>query len=538
MLIGDMDIIKSDVLIIGSGIAGLRAALEVSKRGKRALFVSKSPAGKANNTYLAGGVFTFATEGRDVETHIEETLHSGRNLNVRSLVTAAVKEAPAMVKQLHEMGMKGRFQSTGFSTRSSSLIGGPEVTSTLVRACQQVGVRFLEGIMVTDLITDGQACYGAIGFQKRTGEIYGFPASAVLLATGGAGAIYAQNDNAPGITGDGYVLGMETGLELIDMEFVQFYPLTYAGSGRIRMIIPAVLADVGKITNRLGEDLKEKYGLYERPIGMVSRDRLAQAFFTEITQGNGIEGALLLDMRNVKEHMIPLSNIMRDLLKRRFSYGSEPIKITPACHYNMGGLIIDESGRTPMRGLFAGGEVVGGIDGANRMGGNALSGSLVFGALAARSAVEYAVSNMALSDFRAMAHATAQERFSLAPAKHPKPSDTRFLMRELRQVLWEKAGILRSEQSLKEGIKRIDEILAELKGHQVGNPQELWRIMECRNAALTGRAISVSALARTESRGSHYRSDFPEEDRDWMKHIHVQMRNGVPNVARIVPIAE
>jgi len=534
----DMDIIKSDVLIIGSGIAGLRAALEVSERGKRALLVSKSPAGKANNTYLAGGVFTFPTEGRDVETHIEKTLQGGKNLNVRSLVATAVKEAPAMVKQLHKMGMKGRFRSTGFSTRSSSLIGGPEVTSTLVRACQRAGVKFLEGIMVTDLITDGQACYGATGFQKRTGEIYGFPASAVLLATGGAGAIYAQNDNAPGITGDGYVLGMETGLELMDMEFVQFYPLTYAGSGRVRMIVPSVLADMGKITNRLGEDLKEKYGLYERPIGMVSRDRLAQAFFMEIAQGNGIEGALLLDMQKVEESMIPLSDGVRDLLKRRFSYGSEPIKITPACHYNMGGLIIDESGCTPMRGLFAGGEVVGGIDGANRIGGNALSGSLVFGTLAARSALEYAVSNLALSDFRAMAQVTSQKGFSLVPAKHAKPPNTRFLMRELGQVLWEKVGILRSEQSLKEGIKRIDEILAELKGHQVGNPQELWRIMECRNAALTGRAISVSALARTESRGSHYRSDFPEEDRNWMKHVYVQMKNGLPNVARIAPIAE
>ncbi|UCG65214.1 MAG: FAD-binding protein [Deltaproteobacteria bacterium] len=534
----DMDIIKSDVLIIGSGIAGLRAALEVSKRGKRALLVSKSPVGKANNTYLAGGGFAFATESFGVDTHIDKTLRNGRGLNDRTLVRVLASEAPSMVMELHEMGMRGTFQSTGFSARYSSLVGGQEITSTLVRACQQAGVRFLEGIMVTDLITDGQACYGAIGLQRRTGELYGFPASALLLATGGAGAIYAENDNAPGITGDGYVLGMEAGLELIDMEFVQFYPLVFAGSGHARMIVPPFFADLGTITNRLGEDLKEKYDFYEKPLAIVSRDRLSQALFREIIQGNGIDGALLLDIRKVKEDLIPVSNRLKELLRRRFSYDSKPIKITPACHYNMGGLIIDGLCRTAISGLFAAGEVVGGTDGANRMGGNGLSGSLVFGALAAESAVEYAGSSQALSDFKAVAHATAQNRLSIMSAEHAQPSSTRFLMRELRQVLWEKVGILRSERSLSEGIRTIDEILTELQGHRARNPQELCRIMECRNAGLTGRAISVSALARTESRGSHYRSDFPEEDRDWMKHIHVQMKNGLPNVARIVAIAE
>lgn len=534
----NMEIIDSDVLIIGSGIAGLRAALEVSKRGKQPLLVSKSPFGKANNTYLSGGGFTFATESFGADIHIEKTLQSGRRLNDRSLVKEFVKEAPSMVKELQEIGMGGRPQGSGLNSRTSLLIGGPEVTCTLVRACQETGVRFLERIMVTDLVTRGEACYGAIGFQKRTGELYGFRSNAVLLATGGAGAIYAQNDNAPGITGDGYILGMEAGLELIDMEFVQFYPLVYAGSGHARMIVPPIFADLGKITNRLGEDLKEKYDLHERPLAIVARDRLARALFGEITQGNGIDGAILLDMQEVEEALIPLNDTWKKLFKRKIAYHSKPIKIAPACHHIMGGLSIDSSCRTAIRGLFAAGEVVGGIHGANRMGGNALSESLVFGALAARSAVEYADSKPALADFEALAKTTAQKRFYLMSPEISRPLMVRSLMGKLRQVLWEKVGIVRDEHSLKEGTEKIDEILKEIEGHRASNPQELCRTMECRNAALTGRAIGVSALKRTESRGSHYRNDFPEESEDWISHIHVRTIEGLPNVVRIVPVAE
>jgi succinate dehydrogenase/fumarate reductase flavoprotein subunit len=534
----NLDIINSDVLIIGSGIAGLKAALEVLKKGKRPLLVSKSPMGKANNTYLAGGGFNFATGSFDIDSHFEKTLQAGKKLNDRSLVQAFVKEAPSMIKELQEMGMKGTLHGMGLSTWRNALIGGPEVTNTLLKACQKAGLQSMEGIMVTDLITKGQACYGAIGFERRTGKFYGFQSRAVLLATGGAGAIYAQNDNAPGITGDGYVLGLEAGLELIDMEFVQFYPICFAGSGPVRLIVPPIFGDLGKITNRLGEDLKEKYDLHERPLAVVARDRFARALFQEIKEGNGIDGALLLDMEKVEDARIPLKDSFKELFKKRTAYDSKPIKIAPACHHTMGGLTIDGSCHTRIKGLFAAGEVVGGIHGANRMGGNALSESLVFGALAARTAVEYANFNPALPGFEAMGKETAQRRYSLIDQGSSKLDILRSLMRTLRQVIWEKAGIIRDESSLKESVETIDGCLGELEGLRAGNPQELWRIMECRNAALTGRAIAVSALKRTESRGSHYRDDFPAESEDWIKHIYVRMMDGLPNVDRIMPIAE
>ena len=532
----NMQIMDSDVLIIGSGIAGLRAALEVSKLGRRALLISKGPLGKANNTYLAGGLFAFGAESADVGAHVDKTLKSGRGLNNLALVEEFAKRAPLMVRELQEMGMRGTMHKMGLITRQSSLIGGPKITPPLIRACQELGVQYLDGIMVTDLVTLDQSCMGAIGFHKRTGAVLGFRSSAVVLATGGAGAIYSQNNNAPGSTGDGYALALGAGLELMDMEFVQFYPLVRAKGGQARMIVPAVLADLGKIKNRLGEDLKEKYDLQEKPIALASRDRLARALFQEISQGNGIDGAIHLDLREVKDASIPFNKESIEILKRNLLYHVAPVKIAPACHHTMGGLGIDVTGRTEISGLFAAGEVVGGIHGANRMGGNALSESLVFGALAARSAVECADSKPMSKDFQDRAEEMARIKFVRSMGADSKPSNARPLMAKLGRTLWEKAGILRDERSLKESIDGIDSVLGELEGHGASNPLDLFKAFECKSAALSARAIVVSALKRTESRGSHYRKDFPRENEDWLKHIHVRMGQGIPEVSRIVSI--
>ena len=523
----------SDILIVGSGIAGLQAALTVARNGKQPLLVSKSPVGRANNTTLAGGGFTYATDHFSPEAHLNKTMESGKMLNNRSLVEYLVKHSPRTVKEFINTGLTGISHKRGFFCRSNALIGGPNITALLVQACREAGVKFLENVMITDLILMDDACHGAVGFQKRTGEFFGLHAKAVLLATGGAGAIYAPNDNAPGTTGDGYILCLQAGLELMDMEFVQFYPLVYAGSGRGQMILPSAFADLGTIVNRHGEDLKEKYQLHEKPIAIVSRDRFSQALFRELAQGNGVDGTILLDLREVDETRIPLNDNLKARFNKKISYNSKPVKIRPACHHTMGGVVIDAGGCTGLKGLYAAGEVVGGIHGANRMGGNALSEGLVFGELVAQSACAYADSHKRVSGYETMAEGTINRRFHAMDPAGKAASDVVPLMKQLREVLWEKVGIIREGNSLKEGIEKIDEIFHGIQKQRASNPFEACRIFECANAALTGKAIALSALERTESRGSHCRNDFSAEDENWLKHIHIQMIERKPEISRI-----
>lgn len=531
-----MEIMDSGVLIIGSGLAGLRAALEVSRMGKQTLLVSKSSIGKANNTYLAGGTINVAHGEFPLEVHMKKTFKSGRALNNPILVKILVTEAPQMVEELRHIGMSGGFQSSGFNTRKSYLIGGSEINAVLVRACRESGVKFMEGVVITDLIVRDGSCFGAVGFHKRRGDLFGFRSGTVLLATGGAGGIYAKHDNAPGMTGDGYVLGMEAGLELIDMEFVQFYPLVYASSGKVRMVIPVPFGDLGKITNRRGEDIKAKYALHEKPIAELLRDRLCQALFKEMRQGNSVNGSLFLDLRDTDPALMPGTDLFKARFKKLLSYDIKPVEIAPACHHMMGGIVIDAVGRTTIRNLFAAGEVVGGIHGANRMGGNALTEALVFGTIAGRSAADGPGTRLASHDFEDRVRSVAENRFPVSLSKGVRPTRASSLMAKLGEILWEKVGIIRTAQSLAEALQEIDRILKDVEELHTEIPREHARIIGLKNSALTGRAIAASALERTESRGAHYREDFPLEDEHWIKNIHVSLVEGLPEVTRILPL--
>ena len=528
--------IDTDVLIIGTGIAGLKAALEVAKAGKDVLLVSKYPVGKATNTTLGGGAFSVSTDKFSPEEHMQKTLNSGRMLNNLELVKRFVTNARSNVQELVDSGLKAHFHDTGFRCLSPYLVGGPMVTKVLVDAVRSANIRCMENIMITDLIVTDETCRGAVGFHKESGEWYGFQARAVILATGGAGAIYAQHDNTTGATGDGYALALQTGLELMDMEFVQFYPLVYAGSGRARMILPSYFGDAGKIVNRQGEDIKRKYNLPLRLIATVTRDQFAQALFREIKMGNGVDGAIILDMRQADMSTLPLSDDLLERYKKKTSYDSEPLKIAPACHHTMGGIPIDADGRTQIKGLYAAGEVAGGIHGANRMGGNAYSEALVFGGFAGRAASREIETATTIADFNGLMNDYARKWDSLLKPEAHATTEVSTIMGNLKKVLWEKAGIIRDEESLREGIEKIGDLSRLIQSQCAHSINELYRIIECRNAALTGMTIALAAIERKESRGSHYREDFPAEDKEWERHLYVQMIDKKPAISRIVPL--
>ena len=530
--------IDTDILVIGSGIAGLQTALEAGKLRKQVIIVSKSPVGKANNTSFAGGGFTFATGNYTRDEHFQQTLKSGRMINDRRLVECMTDSAPARVKAIVDMGLEGDFRKDGFWCQSSTLVGGTKISGLMVKACREIGIQFFENIMITDLLVADGVCHGAMGFHKRSGKWFGFDAKAVVLATGGAGAAYAKNNNAPGTTGDGYALALKAGLELRDMEFIQFNAMVYAGSGHSSMIIPSVFADFGNILNRRGENIKAKYGLNEKPIAVVSRDRFAQAMFQEVRQGNDVDGALLLDLRKMDENKLPYGDELKARFKRRIFWNIEPVKITQACHHIMGGVCIDADGRTALKGLYAAGEVTGGTHGANRMGGNALSEGLVFGTQAARSASKDIKSKNDFRDFECLLNDyTKKWKHSLNSGTTEEPS-VNTLLSDLKQILWEKAGIIRNGQSIKYAIKQMEKILCSTESMNACTPIELRKLIECRNAAMAGMATAVSALEREESRGSHFREDFSSEDEHWLKHIHVCLIDGRPAVNQVIGLMD
>ena len=528
--------IKTDVLVVGSGIAGLCAAAEAARSGRKVLLVCKSAIGKASNTYLAGGFFSLATDTFPEEKHFQETIESGRSLNNRDLVRLFVSQAPLRIKDLLVQGLKGSWAKSGVTCWLEGPAGGPEIVTTLKRACHDAGVHILEKVSVTDLVVRSGICHGVIGFKKEGGDLFGIQAQAVILATGGAGALYAIQDNAPGATGDGYALALEAGLELLDLEFVQFYPLVYAGSPKARMILPTSFADLGRLTNRLGEDLKEKYQLHERPLAIVARDRLSQALFREILLGNSIQGALFLDLRQVKDADFPLTPALLDFYRKKIGFDQVPIKIMPACHHTMGGLAIDRNGATAIQGLYAAGECVGGIHGANRMGGNALSEALVFGALAGREAARYAQSPVPSSGLDSLITEWIKRRINRFQDKKNAPQSYGPLRREVEQILWEQVGIIRESAGLEAAISRLDRLRETHRQFNLDNPKGFPYAWEEGNALLIGRAIAAAALKRTESRGAHFRRDFPRENPDWLGHLYVRMENGLPEVVRFEPI--
>lgn len=529
------DLLEADVMVIGSGIAGLVAASGAASGGRKVICVSKNRPGKVCNTMLAGGYFRCATESYPEETHRSATVDGGRMLNDKGLVAALARETPASLASLVESGMPGSFRKDGLYTRAGSLVGGPNLIPTLVKLCVDSGVRFLDGVVITDLVVQDGICCGAAGIRRREGTAVAFRAPAVVLATGGAGGIFQFNDNAPGAVGEGYALALDAGLELVDMEFVQFYPLIRADCGSRRMLLPAVFADPARITNRSGEDLKAKYGLSSGSIARVMRDRFSRAIFREIRDGNGVDGAVLMDMRGMDLTGLPLSNASLKRFEKILDFHTVPVRIMPAAHFTMGGVKTDTYGRTALSGLYAVGEVTGGLHGANRLGGNALSEGVVFGGRCGKALIEEATLPCRKSGF----DASVKRLFDKRSAQTSTNGGVRspFSLGTLGEILWNNAGIIRSDASLDEALSAVDGTLEWTSASGSQNdmkPLEKWAL---RAAALTARATVVSAVERTESRGAHYREDFPQESSSWNRNIHVKMgKSGVPDVIRVEPL--
>jgi succinate dehydrogenase/fumarate reductase flavoprotein subunit len=515
-----MDHFSCDVLVVGSGGAGLRAAISCREKELDVCVISKASAGKGTSTIVSGGVFAGTPEGKSTQGHLDRTLQAGRGLNQLDLVEILVEEAPRRLNELVQWGIKGELRDGYLFSKGAPPMWGREITQCLLAKCRAMKVGFVDSMVVADLtMENGNARVTA--YHMESGKWIAIGAKALVLATGGAGALFQRHDNPRRMLGDGYVLALNAGAVLQHMEFVQFYPLGVAEPGLPPFLIPPRLADLGELFNGKGEEIHDKYDITERPAGERARDRLSQALFTE---NHRHDEEVWLDLTGVTEaqwQKDPFSGSTRKILGDRYGAAAKPLRIAPMAHHVMGGIQIDTSGATCVSGLFAAGEVTGGLHGANRMGGNALSETLVFGKRAGDSAAQW------IADSSQSAKQIGPDpinRFLEESSKTGRGPDSRSLTEHLQETMWAHGGILRYQNGLAQTLDTVRGIQHQAAESSLeGPPDEIQRVLELRFAAATAELILVAAQKREESRGAHFREDFPDrDDENWKGALRVQ----------------
>jgi fumarate reductase (CoM/CoB) subunit A len=528
------ELTKTDVLIIGGGTAGLKAAIECRKQGCDVVLISEKPAGFGNNTAIAYGVFAVGglqkESGDSPEIHLIDTIIAGRSINNRKLVEAMTQGAVRQTNDLVEIGVNFKREHGELVTwrgpghtfpRIVSIV--PPIGTTITRPLKQhasdLGVTFMPHVFVTKILLNNGTTAGVLGVTNK-GELLVINAKSTILATGGAGEIYFRTNNAIGSTGNGYALGYEAGVTLRDMEFIQFYPTTWGKRGSKLCSYEAFVTAGATIRNALDEDILKRNNIED--INNLTRDILTRTIMEEISEGRGIEGNVIFDFTT-----IPDENKERLFVKNSVYIGDHftRILVAPAAHFTIGGLKINEYAETDIDGLFAAGEVCGGMHGANRLVGNSITETLVFGSIAAHSAGTRA-STAALSLVPQKEIAAGIERLNKLAAGQGREK-LEEMEHSLKQLMWEKAGLMKDKESLKEALKQIAVLKEQTDYTSINDYKELLRSIRLSNMLTVSEMVCRASLARTESRGAHYRTDYPLEDDDkWLNNIEISSMDG------------
>ena len=516
-----MDSVSCDVLIIGSGAAGLRAAIEARRRGCGVIVVSKGSPGKKTSTIISGGVFAGTPPGKSTTGHLIRTLQAGRGINQRELVKVLVEEGPQRLEEMLNWGIKAKFHE-GYlhTTGGRPPVWGEGITQCLVEQNKALETRFLSHCLVTDVRVDGGHTAATV-FGEKHNAWFKISANALILAAGGAGALFRRHDNPGRMHGDGYVLALNAGAVLQDMEFVQFYPLGLAEPGMPPFLIPPQLADWGRIFNSNDEDILAKYGIRERPAGERARDKLSQALIKETVR---MRSEVWLDVSQISANQWrtePFSAATEKIFGERYGAKQRPLRIAPMAHHVMGGVVIDSNCRTTVPGLFAAGEVTGGLHGANRMGGNALTETLVFGRRAGLAAAQWADHGVGIDSPSLSAEPT---NTVAGDPQQEAPCDCETLLEKLRNIMWQSGGIIRNAEGLAHSLETAKHIYTTAdRSHTAKEVKAIRRQIELRFAARTATLILDAAIRRTESRGAHFREDYPaQNDENWQGHQQVR----------------
>ena len=518
-----------DVLVVGGGGAGLRTAIAAKLCDTDVLLVSKMKVGSTSNTYISKAVIASAGWGPsddNASTHTADTVKGGCFLNDQAMVAQVTERSHAEVQFLQECGVhfsmhanKPRVIETPGHQYARHIYGenwrGSDLVIPLKRRAKQIGVRFAEQVYVSRLLADDARIGGVTGITPD-GRFFSIHAKVVVLATGGYAQIYLNTNNVPGITGDGQALAYDLGLPLKDMEFVQFYPTATGRRGSRLLLYERLLAQPGVVLrDAQGEDILSSYGVTDAT--QVTRDRLAQLIYEAMNRAERIDQEIFMDLEALSEQK---ARQLSTLLPSRWWKGQKVFKVTPTAHFCMGGIVTDQSGETPLKGLFAVGEATAGVHGANRLGGNALAEIFSMGAWVGEKAAQRAKGIGTRLEIKSAAE---NERLRLERAYADTGIDVKQLVHELKQLMWNKVGVIREKSDLQAALDQLNEPCPKA---MVSGPYDLIKLLEYQNMRSVAQMVCRAALERTESRGSHCRSDYPEEDnQNWLKNIILRKSN-------------
>ncbi|GGZ94772.1 fumarate reductase/succinate dehydrogenase flavoprotein subunit [Streptomyces echinoruber] len=576
-----------DVVVVGAGGAGLRAAIEARERGARTAVICKSLFGKAHTVMAEGGIAAAmgnVNAGDNWQVHFRDTMRGGKFLNQWRMAELHAKEAPDRVWELETWGAlfdrtaDGRISQRNFGGHEYPRLAhvGDRTGLELIRTLQQkivalqqedhretgdyeARLKVFQECTVTRVLKDGARVSGVFAYARETGRFFVLQAPAVVLATGGIGKSFKVTSNSWEYTGDGHALALLAGAPLVNMEFVQFHPtgMVWPPSVKGILVTESVRGDGGVLRNSDGrrfmfdyvpDVFKDKYAETEdeadrwyddpdhnrRPPELLPRDEVARAINTEVKEGRGSpHGGVFLDVSTrmpaevIRRRLPSMYHQFKELADVDIT--AEPMEVGPTCHYVMGGVAVDSdtAAARGVPGLYAAGEVAGGMHGSNRLGGNSLSDLLVFGRRAGWHAAAYAAGlaeRPVVADEQVDTAAAEALRPFSAESGEPDsgpPENPYTLHQELQQTMNDLVGIIRREEEMREALRRLARLRvrarrAGVEGHRQFNPG--WHLaLDLRNMLLVSECVARSALERTESRGGHTREDHPAMDRAWRR---------------------
>ncbi len=566
----DYETHEHDVLVIGAGGAGLRAAIEASAAGVGVGVVCKSLLGKAHTVMAEGGIAAALANVDDRDNwkvHFADTMRGGQYVNQWRMAELHAKEAPDRVRELEAWGAvfdrtkDGKILQRHFGGHKYPRLAhvGDRTGLEMIRTLQDHGVH--QGIdvhmehTILSLLKDGDRVVGAFGYERERGRFKIFRAKAVVLATGGIGRAYKITSNSWEYTGDGHALAYQAGAELIDMEFVQFHPtgMVWPPSVMGILVTEGVRGEGGILLNKDGkrfmfESIPENYQAHtadneeegwrycqghkdaRRPPELLTRDHVSRCIVREIKEGRGSpHGGVYLDISWIKQKMPNAAEHIKRKLPSMYhqfkqladiDITDEPMEVGPTTHYVMGGVRVDpDTQMTRLTGLFAAGECAAGINGANRLGGNSLSDLLVFGKRAGEFAAKFARENSQGNISKDQADVIARQ--ALEPFERNDGENPYEIQKDLQELMQDNVGIVRTETEMQDALKQLRQLneranRAGVIGHREYNPG--WQTaLDLTNLLTVSEAIALAALERKESRGAQFREDYPDKDERFAK---------------------